>query len=81
MASKKVIISENMLKRLILSETIAKADIEEILSSKEFDKKMKDAIKSNKDIESEIKKIIAQSLTEVLKILWQRNNFWKDLIK
>ena len=59
------IINEEMTKSEVTS--LIKNKIDSNLSSKEFEKK--------------VKEITSSVISELFKILWQRNNFWKDGVK
>lgn len=75
--------------RLIAESILNESNVSDIVNSNEFKSRLKDAvndaIKSNKDvkktIEKEVKKIIADSLSEVFKTLWQRKIFWQEMVK
>ena len=87
--AKKVIIKESVMNRLIAESILNESNVSDIVNSNEFKSRLKDAvndaIKSNKDvektIETEVKKIIADSLSEVFKTLWQRKDFWQGMVK
>ena len=87
--AKKVIIKESVMNRLIAESILNESNVSDIVNSNEFKSRLKyavnDAIKSNKDvektIEKEVKKIIADSLSEVFKTLWQRKMFWQEMVK
>ena len=81
MANKKVIISESMMKRLVLENIINENSVSDIINSRDFEKKIKDTIKNDKDFEKEVKKIIADALSEVFKNFWQRKDFWQGMVK
>ena len=78
---KKVIISEEMLKRItaeqILNESeLSKTDVTDIV---------RDTIKNDsqvkKDIERKVKDLVAGTVNTLFKTLWQRRNFYEDEIK
>ena len=87
--AKKVIIKESVMNRLIAESILNESNVSDIVNSNEFKSRLKDAvndaIKSNKDvektIEKEVKIIIADSLSEVFKTLWQRKMFWQEMVK
>lgn len=87
--ARKLIITESMMGRLMVESVLNEASASDIVNSNEFKTKIKDvvadAIKNNKDIEKtiekEVKKIIASSLSEVFKTLWQRKDFWQGMVK
>ena len=85
MANKKIIVSESMLKNIIAEGLISETSISDVVSSKEFEKKVKsistDIIKNDKSFEKEVKKIIIDALSETFKVLWQRGEFWKGMVK
>jgi len=59
------IINEEMTKNEVTS--LIRDKIDSNLSSKEFEKK--------------VKEITSSVISELFKILWQRNSFWKDGVK
>lgn len=87
--ARKLIITESMMGRLMAESVLNEASASDIVNSNEFKAKIKDvvadAIKNNKGIEKtiekEVKKIIASSLSEVFKTLWQRKDFWQGMVK
>lgn len=82
--AKKVIISESTAKRLLAEGIIAEANVDDILSSRELTKKVKDitvdTVKKDKEIEKEIKKIVVTSVEKLFKTLWQRSQTWTNNI-
>lgn len=84
MAVKKVIISENQLKRLVIEETMSKVDIASLTNSKEFKDAIRKALENNrdveKDIEKKVRKIVADSVSSLFRGLWERNSFWRGII-
>ena len=84
MAGKKVIISESQAQQLIIQEIMSKAEISSLVDSKDFKdavvKTMKNNHDADKDLEKKIRKIVADSVTALLRGLWERNNFWTGLI-
>ena len=59
----------------IISEEISKSEISSLIQSK-IDTEM-----SSKEFEKKVKEISSSVLNELFKILWQRNSFWKNGIK
>lgn len=79
--SKKIIINEEMAKRIIAREIIEESG----LNKSEITSYVKDAIKNdkdvNKDIEKKVRSIVASTVNTLFKTLWQRHNFYEDEIK
>ena len=84
MATKKVIITESQMQRLMLEETLSKVDIAALANSKDFKdavvKAMKDNRDADKDMEKKVRKIVADAVKILFRGLWERNNFWTGLI-
>lgn len=78
---KKVIINENMLKRIIAEGIISESE----LSKADVANIVKDTIKNDaqvkKDIEKKVKELVAGTVNTLFKTLWQRRNFYEDEIK
>jgi hypothetical protein len=66
--------SEDKIKQII-NEEMSKSEITSLIKSKI------DSNLSSKDFEKKVKEITSSVISELFKILWQRNNFWKDTIK
>ena len=79
--SKKIILNESTLKRIMMNELLVEAD----LSKKDITNIVKDTIKSDrdvkKDIEKQVKELVAQTVNTLFRTLWQRRNFYEDEIK
>lgn len=59
----------------IINEEMTKSEISSLISSK---------IGSNlssKDFEKRVKEITASVMSELFKLLWQRESFWKNSVK
>lgn len=84
MTSKKIIVNESVLKRIMTEEILSEDVVSDILKNKELEKKIKDttkdAIKNDKEIEKKVKSLVAASVNKLFLTLWQKNNFWKDTI-
>lgn len=84
MAGKKIIITENQMKQLVINEVMSKADIASMADSREFKDAVLNAMKNNrdadKDLEKKVRKIVADSVKVLFRGLWERNNFWTGLI-
>lgn len=78
---KKVIINENMFKRIIAEGIISESE----LSKTDVANIVKDTIKNDaqvkKDIEKKVKELVAGTVNTLFKTLWQRRNFYEDEIK
>ena len=79
--SKKVIISESMFKKLVAEQVLNEAG----LSKSEIVDAVKDALKNDRtiktDMEKKVREIVAASVNTLFKTLWQRRNFYEDDIK
>lgn len=79
--SKKVIINESMLNMLIAEQVLN----EEGLSKTDIANAVKDAIKNDrgvkKDLQKQVRELVAASINLLFRTLWQRRNFYEDEIK
>lgn len=75
MANRKLILNEEQIHRLITEGIISE------VSTDDMDKKIAKALKSNKDLEKEVKKIVAKSVNMLFKTLWQRSGFFQSEIE
>jgi hypothetical protein len=79
--SKKVIINESTLKLILAKEVLSEAN----LTKNDVASIVKDNIKNDKDVKKEIEKqvkdLVAKSVNTLFKTLWQRRNFYEDEIK
>jgi len=79
--SKKVIITEEMMKTIVESQILEANGIskEDIVSA------VKDALKNDYrikgDIEKRVRELVATSVNTLFRTLWQRRNFYEDEIK
>lgn len=78
---KKIIIKEEVLKRILSEQIIEEGD----LTNSDVSKIVKDTIKNDRDVKKEIEKrvkeLVAASVNTLFKTLWQRRNFYEDEIK
>ena len=78
---KKVIISEEMLKRITAEQILNESE----LSKTDVTNIVRDTIKNDsqikKDIERKVKDLVAGTVNTLFKTLWQRRNFYEDEIK
>ena len=78
---KKVIISEEMLKRITAEQILNESE----LSKTDGTNIVRDTIKNDsqvkKDIERKVKDLVAGTVNTLFKTLWQRRNFYEDEIK
>lgn len=58
----------------IINEELSKSEITSLINDK-LDSKM-----SSKDFEKVVGKIAASVVSELFKVLWQKNNFWKNSV-
>ena len=83
--AKKLILSESQFNRLIVNKILAESNIDDVIKSRELERKIKDetisAVKNDKELERElekkIKKIVAKSVSELFKVLWQKRTFYE----
>ena len=79
--SKKVIISENTLKKIVANHII----IENNLKKDDIVNIVRDTVKNDaqtkRDIEKKVKELVANTVNTLFKTLWQRRNFYEDEIK
>jgi len=78
--SKKVIITEEMMKTIVENQILEENGInkEDIVSA------VKDALKDHRvkgDIEKRVRELVAASVNTLFRTLWQRRNFYEDEIK
>ncbi len=59
----------------LINEEMSKSEVTSLIKSK-IDSNM-----SSKEFEKKVKEITSSVLNELFKILWQRNSFWKDNVK
>jgi hypothetical protein len=69
-----MILSEEALKSVI-EEELSKNDISSMISSK------LDSQLTSREFKKAVKSLAADVVSEVFKILWQRESFWKNSIK
>jgi hypothetical protein len=78
---KKVIISEEMLKRITAEQILNESE----LSKTDVTNIVRDTVKNDsqvkKDIERKVKDLVAGTVNTLFKTLWQRRNFYEDEIK
>jgi hypothetical protein len=58
----------------IINEELTKSEINSMITNK-IDSKL-----SSREFEQQISKISASVVEELFKILWQKNNFWKNSV-
>ena len=59
----------------LINEELTKSEVSSLIKSKIDDNL------SSKDFEKKVKEITTSVINELFKILWQRNSFWKDSVK
>lgn len=59
----------------LINEELSKSDVSSMIMNS-IDSKM-----SSKDFEKKVKEISSEVISELFKILWQRNNFWKGAVR
>lgn len=66
-------INESVLQRII-SEELSKSDVNSMISSK-----LSSAL-SSREFKQKVKELSADVVSELFKLLWQRNNIWKSSV-
>ena len=81
----KIIITESMFKRLINESMLNEININDLVKSAEFKSKVKDIVKTDKDLEKDIEKkvksIVAKSVENLFKALWFKRDIYKSDIE
>ena len=79
--AKKVIINESDFKKIMATQLLAESD----LTKNDIANIVRDTIKSDaqtkKNIEKQVKELVASAVNMLFKTLWQRRNFYEDEIK
>jgi predicted metal-binding transcription factor (methanogenesis marker protein 9) len=79
--AKKVIINESTLKKIINNQILNESE----LSKNDVSVIIKDTIKNDrevkKEIEKQVKDLVAKTVNTLFRTLWQRRNFYEDEIK
>jgi hypothetical protein len=79
--AKKVIIKETHFKELMMNQLLEEAN----LTKTDIANIVRDTIKSDaqtkKNIEKQVKELVASAVNMLFKTLWQRRNFYEDEIK
>ena len=84
--AKKLILSESQFNQLVINKILTESNIDDVIKSRELERKIKDetisAVKNDKELERElekkIKKIVAKSVSELFKVLWQKRAFYEN---
>ena len=79
--SKKVIISESTLKKIVANQLLAEAELNKTDIVNIVRDTVKNDTQTKKDIEKKVKELVANSVNTLFKTLWQRRNFYEDEIK
>lgn len=83
MADKKLILTESQFNRIMAESILSESNIDDIVKSRDFEKKVKEtvasAIKNDKTIERKIREIVNKTISELFKVLWMRRDFYKDV--
>ena len=79
--SKKVIINESVLKKILAYQLLNEAE----LTKTDVADIVKSTIKNDRDVKKEVEKqvknLVAQTVNTLFRTLWQRRNFYEDEIK
>ena len=82
---RKVILTEDMFKRLLSENIISESDLSGYVKSAELDKKVRDVVKNDKqlekDIEKKVKKIVSQAVENLFRALWFKKDIYKNDIE
>lgn len=65
--------NENLVR--LITEELTKSEVKTMISNS-IDSKL-----SSRDFDKKVKSLAADVLNELFKILWQRNNMWKNSVK
>ena len=60
--------------RRIIAEELSKSDVNSMISSK------LNSTLSSREFKQKVKELSSEVVSELFKILWQRNNFWKSSV-
>lgn len=81
----KIIITESMFKRLISEGMLNEISINDVIKSAEFKSKVKDIVKTDKelekDIEKKVKSIVAKAVENLFRALWFKKDVYKSDIE
>jgi len=58
----------------IISEELSKSDVNSMISTK------LNSTLSSREFKQKVKELSSEVVSELFKILWQRNNFWKSTV-
>ena len=58
----------------IINEELSKSDVNSMISSK------LNSTLSSREFKQKVKELSSEVVSELFKILWQRNNFWKNSV-
>ena len=79
--AKKVIINESVLKKILANQLLNEAE----LTKTDVADIVKSTIKNDRDVKKEVEKqvknLVAQTVNTLFRTLWQRRNFYEDEIK
>lgn len=78
---KKVIITENTLKKIVANQIIKENNLTKIDVANIVRDTIKNDAQIKKDVEKKVKELVANSVNTLFKTLWQRRNFYEDEIK
>jgi hypothetical protein len=78
---RKVIISENTLKKIVANQIIKENNLTKIDVTNIVRDTIKNDAQIKKEVEKKVKELVANSVNTLFKTLWQRRNFYEDEIK
>lgn len=78
---RKVIISENTLKKIVTNQIIKENNLTKIDVTNIVRDTIKNDAQIKKEVEKKVKELVANSVNTLFKTLWQRRNFYEDEIK
>jgi hypothetical protein len=79
--SKKVIINESTLKKIIASQLLNESELSKTDVTNIVRNTIKNDSQVKKDIEKKVKELVANTVNTLFRTLWQRRNFYEDEIK
>lgn len=88
MADKKLILTESQFNRIMAESILSESNIDDIVKSRDFEKKVKETVASaikndktiEKDLEQKVKKVVVNCVSELFKTLWQRKSFYENML-
>lgn len=79
--AKKVIIKESHFKKIMEAQLLESADLNKTDIANIVRDTIKNDAQTKKNIEKQVKELVASAVNMLFKTLWQRRNFYEDEIK